>query len=289
MKFLIYGGNGWIGKQIINILEQDKENEIILSKERVNNVNLIENELINIKPDRVISLIGRTSGGKFKTIDFLEHNDKLDINIQDNLFSIISLAFLTKKYNIHLTSMGTGCIFNYDNEHKINTNNGFMENDIPNFKGSNYSIVKGYTDQLLHNFDNVLNVRIRMPITNIDCEKNFISKIIRYKKICSIPNSMTVLPELLPYLVKLIYNSITGTINLTNPGYISHNEILDMYKDIIDNNFTYENFSIDEQNKILLGKRSNNFLNTDKLLFYFPNILDIKTSIRNVLLNWKKK
>ena len=51
----------------------------------------------------------------------------------------------------------------------------------------------------MHNFeDNVLNLRIRMPITGDYNKRNFITKITTYEYICSIPNSMTVLPELLP-------------------------------------------------------------------------------------------
>ena len=55
-----------------------------------------------------------------------------------------------------------------------------------------------------------------MPITNIDESRNFITKITNYQKICSIPNSMTVLPELLPYLVKLLKMKYTGTLNFKN-------------------------------------------------------------------------
>jgi 3,5-epimerase/4-reductase len=52
---------------------------------------------------------------------------------------------------------------------------------------------------------------------------------------------MTVLPELLPYVLDMMEKGITGTMNLTNPGLISHNEILEMYKEIIDPNFTWKN------------------------------------------------
>ena len=45
---------------------------------------------------------------------------------------------------------------------------------------------------------------------------------------------MTVLPELLPIALDMMLKLETGTINLTNPGLISHNEILEMYKEIVD-------------------------------------------------------
>ena len=52
--------------------------------------------------------------------------------------------------------------------------------------------------------DSVLNLRIRMPITDSVNTRNFITKITTYEKVCSVPNSMTVLPELLPYVLKMM-------------------------------------------------------------------------------------
>ena len=70
----------------------------------------------------------------------------------------------------------------------------FKEEDIPNFFGSSYSIIKGFTDRLMHQLDNyVLNLRIRMPISSENAPRNFITKITKYEKICNIPNSMTLL------------------------------------------------------------------------------------------------
>ena len=54
--------------------------------------------------------------------------------------------------------------------------------------------------------------------------------------------------------------------NFTNPGVISHNEILDLYRKYIDPTFTYTNFSLEEQAKILAAGRSNNELDSTKLV-----------------------
>jgi hypothetical protein len=128
-----------------------------------------------------------------------------------------------------------------------------------------------------------------MPITDEFNERNFITKITNYKKICSIPNSMSVLNELLPVMIDMALNKKRGTINLTNPGLISHNEILEMYKEIVDPTFSWENFEIDEQNKILLSKRSNNYLDTNKLEKNYPQVKNIKESVRNILIKMKKR
>jgi dTDP-glucose 4,6-dehydratase/UDP-glucose 4,6-dehydratase len=127
-----------------------------------------------------------------------------------------------------------------------------------------------------------------MPITEQENSRNFITKIINYEKICSIPNSMTVLPELLPYVVDMMKNGITGTINLTNPGLISHNDILEMYREIVDPSFTWKNFTQEEQRKILDADRSNNFLDTSRLTTLYPEVKNIKDSVMECLKQYGK-
>lgn len=46
---------------------------------------------------------------------------------------------------------------------------------------------------------------------------------------------------------------------------VSHIQVLELYKEYIDPKFTYTNFTIEEQNKILAAKRSNNELDATKL------------------------
>lgn len=96
------------------------------------------------------------------------------------------------------------------------------------------------------------------------------------------PNSMTVLPTFFPIFRDMLENKKTGTYNCTNPGYISHNEILEMYKEIVDPLFTWENFTLEEQDKILLSGRSNNYLDTSKLEDEY-NVANIKDAVRKVL------
>ena len=284
---LIYGSQGWIGKQVLKYLDS-KNIRYVEGNERVDNIEKVENEIDNLKPTHILSLIGRTHGkiGEkvISTIDYLEEEGKLVENIRDNLFSPLMLAMICNEKNIHFTYLGTGCIFDYDEEHSAY---GFSEKDNPNFFGSSYSIVKGYTDRIMKRLD-VLNLRIRMPINFDNNSRNFITKIANYDKICSISNSMSVLPELIPYAIRMMLNNITGTINLTNPGVISHNEILSLYKEIVDPLFSWKNFTIDEQNSILSSKRSNNMLDTTKLQNLFPEVKNIKDSVIDCLNKYPK-
>lgn len=276
MNILVYGHKGWIGQQFTDILKQ-KDINFISGTSR----NKYYDEICRIKPTHVIAFIGRTHGEGFTTIDYLEQPGKLKENINDNLFSPIMIAEACRRLNIHFTYLGTGCIFTYGEERK------FTEESLPNFFGSSYSTVKGFTDQLMKNYENVLNLRIRMPITDTKNPRNFITKITTYEKICSTPNSMSVLPDLLPRIVHLMREGVTGTINFTNPGFISHNEILEMYREIVDPSFVWENFSEEDQNKVLLSERSNNYLDTSRLKTFFPDIPNIHDAIRTCLMKYK--
>ena len=131
--------------------------------------------------------------------------------------------------------------------------------------------------------NNVLNLRLRMPITNDLNQRNFITKLLKYDKICSIPNSMSVLPELLPIMLDMVEKKVTGTYNFVNPGLISHNEILEMYKEILNPYFAWTNFTIEDQNKILDAGRSNNYLDTTKLTNLYPQIKNIKLAVKECL------
>jgi len=292
MKVLLLGHKGWIGSMMSSLLTERKINFITTSI-RPNNKTEFEKYLVKEKPTHIMSFIGRTHGSingkKYTTIDYLEQKGKITENVRDNLFSPLVLALLCKKYNIHYTYLGTGCIFKFDEEHPFGKEeNGFTEESTPNFFGSSYSVVKGYTDELMHLFeDTVLNLRIRMPITSKHEPRNFITKITTYEYICSVPNSMTVLEELLPYVIDMAQKNTTGTINLTNPGLISHNEILEMYKQYIDKDFTWKNFSQEEQLKILDADRSNNYLDTTKLETLYPDIKNIKDSVKDIFINWR--
>lgn len=287
MKVLVYGSNGWIGSQVCKLLNE-LSIEWVEGKIRAEDLEGIEYEIVQVNPTHVMSFIGRTHGKigetEYTTIDYLEQKGKIKENVRDNLYSPIVLAILSNKYNFHYTYLGTGCIFEYDESHPFEKElNGFDESAVPNFFGSGYSIVKGYTDRLMHMFPNVLNVRIRMPITSDLNPRNFITKITTYKKVCSVKNSMTVLPELLPLLIDMAKNNTVGTVNLTNPGLISHNEILSMYKEIVDPDFVWKNFTIEEQNEILAAGRSNNYLDTTRLEQLYPQVKNIKDSVRECL------
>jgi 3,5-epimerase/4-reductase len=283
MKFLIYGSKGWIGGLFMDYLTNTPI-EFIEGTVRVDSPNL-EKELRESGATNVISFIGRThgvldDGTMVNTIDYLEYPGKLYENIRDNLFGPMMLAELCTKLRIHYTYLGTGCIFDCDTE--VLKPESFSESSLPNYFGSSYSMVKGFTDRLMHS-KNVLNLRIRMPISSVRNDRNFITKISKYSRICSIPNSMTVLDDFFPIFVDLMTRGAVGTYNCTNPGLISHNEILKEYSRLVDPKFEWENFTQEEQSLVLKSSRSNNLLDTGLIELKYPDLMNIKDSVTRIL------
>ena len=284
-KVLVWGGKGSIGEQFIPILVE-KGWTVTQATSRADNREAVLDEARAVNPTHIVSLIGRTHGEGFSTIDYLEQSGKLRENLNDNLYAPLVLAGVAKQLGLHMLYMGTGCIFEYDSEHT--TEVGFTEESKPNFFGSAYSTAKGFTDRLMtEEFgDTVLNVRIRMPISAKPGPRNFISKIISYKRICSIPNSMTVMEDILPRLVQCMEMKVRGTLNATNPGVIEHRTILNLYKEYHNPEHVWEEIDNTELvSSCVKAGRSNNLLDTTRIQSLFPDIPSIKDSVENIMKN----
>ena len=80
-------------------------------------------------------------------------------------------------------------------------------------------------------------------------------------------------------MIDMALNKKTGTVNLVNPGFITHNEILSLYKEIVDPTFTWTNFTLEEQSRILAAGRSNNLLDTSSLKESYPDVPSIKEAV----------
>ena len=246
----------------------------------------IEEEILSVSPTHVASFIGRTHlPGKNTAADLEGGPDKVAINVRDNLYGPLLLAELCRKFDIHFTYIGSGCLFKYDEEHPVG-GKPFTEEDRPNYFGSSYSVVKGYTDRLMHHYKNVLNVRMRLPISDDATPCDLVTKLTTYKKILNIPNSVTVLPELLPVLLELMKNRHTGTINLVNPGCVEYAQVLETYKSEVDSSIEYEVIDEDDESEFarkLRSSRSNCHLSTDLLHELAPKVSEAKEAVTNII------
>ena len=102
LRWLVFGSKGWIGQQVMQILRQERPDDTVFeAQSRADNELDVDAEFNLRRPDRVLSLIGRTHGkvedqdpGQAKgqadasdtsitTIDYLEQKGKLVENVRD--------------------------------------------------------------------------------------------------------------------------------------------------------------------------------------------------------------
>lgn len=250
--------------------------EVLAASSRLQNRESVAKELDEVKPTHVLNAAGITGR---PNIDWCEINKPE--TIRTNVIGTLNLADLCLERGIHCTVYATGCIFVYDEKHPEGSGIGFTEEDTPNFYGSFYSETKGYMEPMLKNYSNCMILRVRMPISDDLIHRSFVTKIVKYERVVNIPNSMTILSEMLPASLAMAKKGLTGVYNFTNPGVISHNQVLDLYTKYIDPTYTYKNFTVEDQAKVIAAPRSNNELDTTKLLREMPEgivINDIVTA-----------
>ncbi|QPC58085.1 hypothetical protein HYE67_000316 [Fusarium culmorum] len=257
-RFLIWGETGWVAGHLKALLEiQGKD--VHTTSVRMENITQVAEELKRIQPTHVLNAAGCTGR---PNVDWCEDNKAQ--TVRSNVIGTLTLADQCDLLGIHCTVFATGCIYQYDEKHPVG-GAGFTEQDVPNFAGSFYSMTKGHVEPILSCYENVLILRLRMPVSDDLHPRNFVTKILNYDHVVNIPNSNTILHDLLPVSISLAEHGDTGVFNFTNPGAVSHNEVLTLFRDIIRPNLTWSNFSIEEQSHVIKAGRSNCMLDTSKL------------------------
>jgi len=233
-------GNGYLGNRI------SKEFGFILTNTNPLEINKLKKFLDLERPSIIINSIGKTG---YPNIDWCENNK--DETLYSNVTVPLILAQECYKRGIYFIHLSSGCIYEGDNDNK-----GFSEEDIPNFDDSFYSKSKIIAENILKNFPSLI-LRIRMPIDNIDHERNLINKLKNYNSVIDIPNSMTYVPDFLKVLGILLSKKAIGVYNVVNPGSISALDIVSAYKENINRAHNFEVMSLEELNRITSARRSN--------------------------------
>jgi len=238
----------------------------------------VDRLLCEEKPSHVVIAAGKTGT---PNVDWCEDH-RADV-VRANVIGTLTVCDLCHLKGIHVTNFATGCIY----EGQMYEGTGFVETDNPNFDRSFYSFSKICAENMIKSAfnDTVLTLRLRMPISDDSHPRSFVTKITKYEKVVDVPNSMTVLSTLLPVAVDMLQRRLVGIYNFCNPGVISHNEVLHIYREVVDPSFKWMNFTLEEQSLILKADRSNNRLNVSKLLSLYPEIPEIKVAVRQALQN----
>lgn len=247
-KILVLG-KGFIGKRLQEALNCD------ISGRKIYSFKNAEEEIKRHNPKIIINCIGY-SGGK-NSVDGCELDR--DKTILADTFVPIILAEICLRKKIKLIHISSGCIYKFD----YSKDKPIKEQDLPDFLDLFYSRSKIYAERVLEILSpkaNILILRIRLPLDNQPHPRNLLTKLINYKRVIELPNSISYLPDCIKALRHLIKIDARGIYNLVNKGGLKYSALLDIYKRYVPD-FRYK---IVDYKKLNLT-RPNLILSTKKL------------------------
>lgn len=241
-------GKGFIGAKIQQALH------CAVSEKRIASYADAEKEIVAYRPTVIINCIGTTGS---RNVDDCEL-DK-DRTLSSNTFVPVILGEAALRRGIKLVHISSGCIYRYDYAH----DKPITETKTPDFFELFYSRSKIYAERALETLSrraNVLIVRIRIPLDNRPHPRNILTKLINYKKVIDIPNSVTYLPDFEKALQHLLRIDARGIYNVVNKSGLRYPGLLEVYKRYVPG-FSYKVIPYKKLNLV----RTNLLMSTHKL------------------------
>ncbi len=128
-----------------------------------------------------------------------------------------------------------------------------------------------------------------MPIDIYPGKRNLIDKLVEYRQVIDVPNSVTIIDTFLEVTKKLIDMRKTGIYNVVNDGSITHKRILEIYKEIVDPSYELPEFiGLEELRNLTLAGRSNCILLVDKLKREGIEVENINEAMIHCLAEYRK-
>jgi 3,5-epimerase/4-reductase len=224
-----------------------------ISAKKINSFEGAWKEINKFNPRVIINCIGHIG----RNVDDCE----MDLNktLLANTFIPIMLAEVALRKKIKLVHISSACTYNF----AYAKDKPITEDRIPDFFDLFYSRSKIYSERALEvlcDKFNILIVRPRIPLDNRPHPRNLLTKLIGYKKIITIPNSVTYIPDFISAVRHLIKIDARGIYNVVNKGALRYPELLDVYRKYAPD-FKYETVDFKKLNLV----RTNLILSTKKL------------------------
>lgn len=252
MKILIFGAKGYIGGRML-----ESWPEAVASDAHIDDREAVLRELDRHQPDAVVNAAGKTGR---PNIDWCETHQTE--TYRSNVIGPLVLAEACQERGVYLLHLASGCIFYGPSPDP----KGWREYDFAN-PLSFYSRTKYAADLLLSKMPNVGIARIRMPIDDRPNPRNLINKLVGYKQVIDVENSVTIIPDMINVCHQLIEKRAAGIFHVANPGTARHRTVLDLYREYVDPTHQNEWISTEEMMKRGLAKaaRSNCILQSGRL------------------------
>jgi len=289
LKIMIYllGGSGYVGQAYQKLLTSKGIPFKNLKRKDLDytDVATLVKALRADKPDFLINSAGYT--GK-PNVDACE-TDKTNC-LFGNAILPGRIAEACEATNTPWGHVSSGCIYTGSRDDGTE----FTEADAPNFtfrqnNCSFYSGTKALGEEILKNAANVYIWRLRIPFDNIESSRNYLTKLIRYENLLEASNSISQLDEFVAATFACWEKRVPfGTYNVTNPGYVTTREVVELIKESGLSTKTF-NFFKDESEfmaKAAKTPRSNCIMSSGKLAAAGITMTPVKEAIRQTLSNW---
>jgi dTDP-4-dehydrorhamnose reductase len=172
---------------------------------------------------------------------------------------------------------------------------GFTEKDTPNFTFrelpcSFYSGAKALGEEAILGVGQNYCWRLRIPFDEVDGPRNYLSKVQRYPKVYDNLNSVSHRGEFVRACLDLWKRRAPfGIYNITNPGFITTRQVVEMVRRILHPDRKFEFWKSDEEFYRVAAKtpRSNCVLDVSKLLATGVKMRPVAEALEASLREWK--
>lgn len=277
MKVLVFG-NGWLGN-----LFSRKFDVAVTGVDIFDSDNVIS-ELRTYMPDVVVNTAAKCGRPNIDWCEATPESRKLTWYVNALgpafLYSIVK-GFDAKIKFVHLSS---GCLW-YDGR-------GLREN-ARKTPPSWYSTTKLIGEEKLESAinDGALILRLRMPIDWQPHPRNYITKLASFPKVVSLPNSYTIVDDMLDALSFLLEKDASGIFHVVNGGAMNAEEILSYYCKYVDKSHTWQRVMMEElmASGLIKAQRSNCVISNQKLRDVGFKILPLRQRLKDIIVRYAEK
>ncbi len=284
---VLIGGSGYVGSEFVKQISSlgHRLSRIGRANCDLYNLDALTKTLADIAPDYVINCAGYT--GK-PNVDACELDKTNCLAGNSVLPGIISSA--CRQNGIAWGHVSSGCIYTGSRE----DGSGFTEGDSPNFSFrqnncSFYSGTKALGEELLAEDPNCYIWRLRIPFSNVDSSRNYLSKVMRYSRLLEAENSLSHLTEFVAAALDCFELNIPyGIYNLTNPGSIKTSEVVQLIRQagLSDKQFDFFDSESDFMTKAAKTPRSNCVMDSTKAVSAGLKFRPIRDALTQTLSQW---
>ncbi len=287
MHIALIGATGYVGSQFAREINHRGHRLTTVGRKDCDlySAEQLETFLRDVSPDIVINSAGYT--GK-PNVDACE-TDKANC-LSGNAVLPGVIAAVCSALQLPWGHVSSGCIFTGTRP----DGNGFTEEDPPNFSFrqnncSFYSGTKALGEEVLGDDHTGYIWRLRIPFSNVDSPRNYLTKLIRYDTLLEAENSLSYLPEFCSAALDCFeLVAPLGIYNLTNPGSMRTSEVVELIRETKAVNKVFRFFESEDEfmTKAAKTPRSNCVLDSSKAVAAGLHLTPVRDSLRNALENW---